>query len=402
MDTKHILALLALLLSLKASAFDDHRGHNLDSLEQVISSRFTPGHLAGASKTELTDYSQTCRELAWGYLQLDGAKCVYYARAASAFAERLGGDETVFDMSILIGQCFWASEKYDSARVYYLKAEKVLSRMEATWTNPDRHDLEANQSRLWGTLGNFYATQDSVEQFAFYYGKAGTIFEKWGWWEDCSTLHYNLGQYHADIGDYKKARPEYDKALQFALQSGDSLKIAAAMFGLGRWYNETGKTAKALKYLSEAEKYFGGHPREESFAHADTLEVMNAAYEKLYQSARMIAVGAILLLFLALVAIAAAMRLRKTKRELTETSAVLDETIEELRPQEHESFPLLTDQEKAVARLLVEGKSTKEIAEAVHLGVNTVLWYRKRLYAKFDVHSAAAFATAVAKLGLNL
>ena len=48
----------------------------------------------------------------------------------------------------------------------------------------------------------------------------------------------------------------------------------------------------------------------------------------------------------------------------------------------------------------MEGKSTKEIAEAVHLGVNTVLWYRKRLYAKFDVHNAAAFSTEINRRGI--
>ena len=44
--------------------------------------------------------------------------------------------------------------------------------------------------------------------------------------------------------------------------------------------------------------------------------------------------------------------------------------------------------------------STKQIAEAVHLGTNTILWYRKRLYAKLDVHSAAAFTAEILKKGL--
>ena len=79
---------------------------------------------------------------------------------------------------------------------------------------------------------------------------------------------------------------------------------------------------------------------------------------------------------------------------------MLDETIEELRPAVADGQVVLTDQEKAIARLLVEGKSTKEIAAVVHLGVNTVLWYRKRLYAKLSVHNAAAFSTEMSKRGL--
>ena len=179
----------------------------------------------------------------------------------------------------------------------------------------------------------------------------------------------------------------------------DSLMIAKAVYGLGRWYHEAGQTTKALEYLAKAEEYFGEHAREESFAHADTLAIMNDAHKDLYRKARRLAFVISLLLALAVVAFIIAYRLKKTKRELTETSAVLDETIEELRQAEPDG-PVLNDQERAIARLLVEGNNTKEIAEAVHLGVNTVLWYRKRLYAKFDVHNAAAFSTEISRRGL--
>ena len=112
------------------------------------------------------------------------------------------------------------------------------------------------------------------------------------------------------------------------------------------------------------------------------------------------AIAAFLVLLLSLGGTLLVRRLRLTRQELTETTAVLDETIEELRPAAAEEQVDLNDREKAIARLLVEGKSTKEIAEAVHLGVNTVLWYRKRLYAKFDVHNAAAFSTEINRRGI--
>jgi hypothetical protein len=40
-----------------------------------------------------------------------------------------------------------ASERYDSARIHYSRAESVLQEMEASWADPDLHDLEANQAR---------------------------------------------------------------------------------------------------------------------------------------------------------------------------------------------------------------------------------------------------------------
>ena len=381
-------------------AYRDHRGRDLDSLERTIS-HWTAETLAQAGEQDWAAYCSTCRQLAWGYLQVDSPRSVYYAKRAIEVGLIADDPDPVFDASILIGQSFWAKEQYDSARVYYSMASAALGKMEENWNDPDPHDLEAMQSRLWGTLGNFYAAQDSLEQFAYYYDKAGAIFEKWEWWEDCSTLHLNIGEVYTDNGELKLAKPEYEKGLEFALQSGDSLIIANAMYGLGRWYHESGKTIKALEYLTKAEEYFGEHAREESIAHSDTLAIMNAAHEQLYRNARMMAIIVVLVLALAAVAFLIAYRLRKTKQELTETSAVLDETIEELRPAaEVDGQVELNDREKDIARLLVEGKSTKEIAEAVHLGVNTVLWYRKRLYAKFDVNNAAAFSTEIMRRGL--
>lgn len=393
------IALLLLLLPMVCHAYRDHRGRDLDSLERTIS-HWTVETLAGAGEQDRTEYCKTCRQLAWGYLQVDSPRSVYYAKRAIEVGRISDDQRSIYDASILIGQTFWAKEQYDSARVYYNQASAALEKIEKNWNDPDPHDLEAMQSRLWGTLGNFYASQDSLEQFAYYYGKAGTIFEKWEWWEDCSTLHENIGDFYTDSGDLKKAKPEYDKGLQFAAQSGDSLIIAKAMYGLGRWYHESGKTTKALEYLTKAEEYFGEHAREESIAHSETLAIMNAAHEELYRNAKTRAIGAAILLLLAIGIILVLLWLRRTRKELSETSAVLDETIEELRPAEDAAKPLLNEQERAIARLLVEGKSTKEIAEAVHLGVNTVLWYRKRLYAKLGVHNAAAFSTEMNKRGL--
>ena len=395
---KQILLLIALMVPVFAFAYGDHRGHDLDSLERVLEERFTPDRLAVASPGEQADYVRTCRQLAWGYLQLDGPRSVYYARQAIRTGRELDNPDAVFDMSILIGQGFWAREQYDSARVYYDQAADALALIEARWSDPDRHDLEADQARLWGTLGNFYAMQDSLELFAYYYGKAGEIFERRGWWEDASTLHRNIGEVYLDEGDLKAAKPEYERALQLARQSGDSLIIAGCLYGMGRWYEESGRTVKALKYLTQADEYFGNHAVEEAGGRANTLAVMNDARKKLTRSSFLLAMGALALLLLAAVVFFVNRRLRRTETELSETSAVLDETIEELRPAE-DAVPQepvrLTGREKDIVRLLMEGKTTPEIAEALFLSEKTILWYRKRLHAKLDVHTAAALTAEV-------
>ena len=153
-----------------------------------------------------------------------------------------------------------------------------------------------------------------------------------------------------------------------------------------------------MKYLTQADEYFGNHAVEEAGGRANTLAVMNDARKKLTRSSFLLAMGALALLLLAAVVFFVNRRLRRTETELSETSAVLDETIEELRPVE-DAVPQepvrLTGREKDIVRLLMEGKTTPEIAEALFLSEKTILWYRKRLHAKLDVHTAAALTAEV-------
>lgn len=398
---RRLLYILCLLLPAAAFGYTDHRGRNLDSLERVAA-RYTPDKLASASKEELVDYAMLCRELTWGYLQIDATKCVYYGRQAIWLGEQLGGDMTVFDASILVGQTFWAREQYDSARVYYNKAAAALASMESD--NPPRkeNDLDANRSRLWGTMGNFYAVQDSIEQASFYYNKAAEIFDKYEDYQQNAILYYNLGEIRMDAGDKKQAKADYDRSLTAARQSGDSLMVAIARKGQGRWYKENGQMRKALQCLKEAEAYYANHPQEEAQSRSETLDYMTASYDALNKNMRTLAVLLALLLASAAAAFWIVFRLKRTRKELTETAAVLDETIEELRPESGTAAPelKLTPREKDVVRLLMQDKSTKMIADELGVSYETVVWYRKRLLAKFDVHTSPALIAEVTRRGL--
>ena len=398
---RRLLYILCLLLPAAAFGYTDHRGRNLDSLERVVA-RYTPDKLASTSKEELVDYAMLCRELTWGYLQLDATKCTYYGRQAIRLGEQLGGDMTVFDASILVGQTFWAREQYDSARVYYNKAAAALASMESD--NPPRkeNDLDANRSRLWGTMGNFYAVQDSIEQASFYYNKAAEIFDKYEDYQQNAILYYNLGEIRMDAGDKKQAKADYDRSLTAARQSGDSLMVAIARKGQGRWYKENGQMRKALQCLKEAEAYYANHPQEEAQSRSETLDYMTASYDALNKNMRTLAVLLALLLASAAAAFWIVFRLKRTRKELTETAAVLDETIEELRP-ESGTTPTglkLTPREKDVVRLLMQDKSTKMIADELGVSYETVVWYRKRLLAKLDVHTSPALIAEVTRRGL--
>jgi DNA-binding CsgD family transcriptional regulator len=63
-----------------------------------------------------------------------------------------------------------------------------------------------------------------------------------------------------------------------------------------------------------------------------------------------------------------------------------------------EREPRLSPREVEVLRLVGAGKSTKEIAELLHLSVHTVCNHRKHLCHKLACHSAAELIVIAAKL----
>jgi DNA-binding NarL/FixJ family response regulator len=63
-----------------------------------------------------------------------------------------------------------------------------------------------------------------------------------------------------------------------------------------------------------------------------------------------------------------------------------------LRLQRHEileSYDLLTDRERQVLQLLAEGKTNKEVAPALTLGVSTIETPRLNLMQKLNLHNTA-------------
>lgn len=67
-----------------------------------------------------------------------------------------------------------------------------------------------------------------------------------------------------------------------------------------------------------------------------------------------------------------------------------DEYIQELQGRGlTDSYDLLTDREKEVLQLLAEGRSNKEVAATLEVGLSTVETHRSNLMQKLDLHSTA-------------
>ena len=62
----------------------------------------------------------------------------------------------------------------------------------------------------------------------------------------------------------------------------------------------------------------------------------------------------------------------------------------------------LTDRERDVLQLLAEGKSNKEIADALSLGTRTVETYRAQIMDKLNIHSVAGLTKFAIRHGLSV
>ena len=160
-----IILLLTVLSGWQVFAYNDHRGHNLDSLERAVA-RWTPDAMDKASSTDLVTLNRAYRDLMLGYSALNSEKCVFYARKALSISEPRGWEEANADAYRYLGQCFWSSEQYDSSMVYYRKALAAVERMAGGATSPTRPDgyseraVDDTRSALYGAIGNLYNMMD--------------------------------------------------------------------------------------------------------------------------------------------------------------------------------------------------------------------------------------------------
>ena len=385
-----IILLLTVLSGWQVFAYNDHRGHNLDSLERAVA-RWTPDAMDKASDTDLVTLNRAYRDLMLGYSALNSEKCVFYARKALSISEPRGWEEANADAYRYLGQCCWSSEQYDSSMVYYRKALSAVERMTGGVASDD------TRSALYGAIGNLYNMMDSIPQAMDWYGKAGAIFDQYGWNQSNAILYYNIGETWVEQGDLRKATQAYEKSLGYA--TGDSLMVAMAQKGLGRVYMEQGRSWKALRYLHKADAYFSAHDKEELTFTKENYEYISRALMQERNILMGMIAGLILLIALSAGVFMLVKKLRLSKKEQAETAAIMEETLQEIKPAAAEDIRL-SAREKEILDLLTKGYTTPQIAGALGLSPETVKWYRKKLLVKFDVANTAELTSTAKDLRL--
>ena len=65
-----------------------------------------------------------------------------------------------------------------------------------------------------------------------------------------------------------------------------------------------------------------------------------------------------------------------------------------------DSFDLLTDREKEVLQLLAQGRSNKEAATQLNVGLSTIETHRAKLMQKLNLHSTAEIVLYAVRKGI--
>ena len=373
-----------------ALGYNDHRNHNIDSLELAVST-WTPDRVAKASTQELIDLDNAYRELMIAFSNLNSDKCEFYARKSITISVPRGWEFAKADAYRYIGVRFYGKEQWDSAHFYYNLALESLYKMEAGATSPTapegypEREIDDIKSALYGTIGNIYNMQDSLDLAMDYYAKAAEIFEKWGWNESNSILYYNIGETWLEVADYGKAMDGYNKALDYARAASDTLLMANVWKSMGRLYLETGRYGRAMRSLKKAEAYYSTHVGEEEGFHQENLDSISRVMEAQKKRGFWL-LGAIFAA--ALVAAGVVIGLRRKRKDNLGSAPSKADGVK------------LNDRELEILRLMAQGKTSAQIADEICLSSETVKWYRKKLFAKFDVSNAAELIRRVTEEGI--
>jgi DNA-binding NarL/FixJ family response regulator len=81
---------------------------------------------------------------------------------------------------------------------------------------------------------------------------------------------------------------------------------------------------------------------------------------------------------------------------------VVDAYVQLARPQSaHPAFVVLTDREREVLQMLAEGRTTKEVADALGVSIKTTETHRRNIMEKLGIHSVAELTKYAIREGLT-
>jgi DNA-binding CsgD family transcriptional regulator len=199
-----------------------------------------------------------------------------------------------------------------------------------------------------------------------------------------------LAELAHDRGDSVECADRYRAAIRLSQTNGDRAFLAAGLTGLGLMAAERGEAVSATRLLGAAEALREAHG---SWAFTRMSDKSHAASE-----ATRAALGE------AAFAAAWADGRVMSPEEASGLAIALADAIANAPAPTRTVTPArsygLTPREQDVLRLLVEGRSDREIGEALFIGTRTVQTHVAKLFAKLEVNARAEAAAVAVRRGL--
>jgi non-specific serine/threonine protein kinase len=236
---------------------------------------------------------------------------------------------------------------------------------------------------LWG-LGEVAGDQGASEAAGSLFTQALTLFGELDDRLGTALVIHGLARVAHQQGHAREATSRYREAMALRQELGERRGVIQCLEGLATLAAEAGEPARAARW-------WGAATAERSARHAPLPHVDRVAHDQAVAAARA-ALGEAA--FRAAWNLGSLLALDQAAAEAATTAL---EHPSAVRPA---AGPNLTPRERDVLRLLVEGRSDPEIAEALFVAPRTVSWHVGHILGKLEVDSRTAAAAAAIRRGL--
>jgi DNA-binding CsgD family transcriptional regulator len=267
-------------------------------------------------------------------------------------------------------------------------------RAESLWTEALTHYRRIGDrlgvARCQGNLGELVRARGDFDAAFAQYAEALGVWRELGDKVGLGTLLYNLGAAARARGDVERAETSYREALMVEREIGESEGMVYTLSGLAGVALDRGQLDRGVRLLAAAAALGAatGAVILESVDREQVEEDVAAARVSLGEQAFEAAWDAGL-----------ALPLEAALAQAFATDAAAKESTSTTEPRTASAVSGLTERELEVLRLVVAGRTDREIAEALFIGRRTAQGHVANIMAKFGVNSRTAAATAAIAAG---
>ncbi|HAN78711.1 MAG TPA: hypothetical protein DCQ31_13595, partial [Bacteroidales bacterium] len=147
-----------------------------------------------------------------------------------------------------IGAVYDRMLNYNKALQYYLKLkENIEADTTLKWEGKGLH------ASLFNNIGNIYASLNNPEAALKYYTQSKEIAEKNNEPDNLARVLRNIGNLQVTLKKFDEAEKNLLQALEIRRKQGNKSEIFSSILALGKLYNDSENTNKALKYALSAD-----------------------------------------------------------------------------------------------------------------------------------------------------